>query len=85
MKTPMIHRWAGFRSGKRVLVRPCRTIERPESRISPAVIVATWIGGDGNWSDPSKWNIGLVPNNFLPATSQLLSTPDFIHFSDQDL
>ncbi len=25
--------------------------------------VATWLGGTGNWSDPTKWNIGEVPNN----------------------
>lgn len=28
-----------------------------------AQIVAHWIGGSGNWSDPSHGDIGIVPNN----------------------
>ena len=38
-------------------------IEALETRIAPAVITAMWIGGDGNWDDPSHWDIGVVPNN----------------------
>ena len=38
-------------------------IEALETRIAPAVITAMWIGGDGNWDDPSHWDIGAVPNN----------------------
>ena len=34
-----------------------------ESRIAPTAIVAHWIGGSGNWSDPAHWDIGAVPNN----------------------
>jgi hypothetical protein len=28
-----------------------------------ASVTAHWIGGSGNWSDPSNWDIGVVPNN----------------------
>ena len=26
-------------------------------------VTAHWIGGSGNWSDPTHWDIGVVPNN----------------------
>jgi hypothetical protein len=26
-------------------------------------VTAHWIGGSGNWSDPTHWDIGAVPNN----------------------
>ena len=29
----------------------------------PATLIAHWIGGSGNWSDISHWDIGKVPNN----------------------
>ena len=38
-------------------------VEPLEARISPANIVAHWIGGSGNWSDTSHWDIGAVPTN----------------------
>ena len=44
-------------------VRAFDCIELLETRIAPAVITAMWIGGDGNWDDPSHWDIGAVPNN----------------------
>ena len=28
-----------------------------------ADLVARWISGNGNWSNPANWNIGVVPNN----------------------
>ena len=39
------------------------TVEILESRVVPAVITAQWVGGNGNWSDASHWDIGVVPNN----------------------
>ena len=44
--------------------RSPRALPEPlKSRIAPAAIVAHWIGGSGNWSDPAHWDIGSVPNN----------------------
>ncbi len=51
----------GNSSTRRAQAADC--IELLESRIAPALITAVWLGGDGNWSDASKWNIGVVPNN----------------------
>ncbi|MCB1968699.1 MAG: LEPR-XLL domain-containing protein, partial [Candidatus Accumulibacter sp.] len=28
-----------------------------------AVVLAHWVGGSGNWSDPTNWDIGVAPNN----------------------
>ncbi|HVT80922.1 MAG TPA: hypothetical protein VHM90_09715, partial [Phycisphaerae bacterium] len=28
-----------------------------------AQIVSTWLGGAGNWNDPTKWSGGVVPSN----------------------
>ncbi|MCY2990994.1 MAG: malectin domain-containing carbohydrate-binding protein [Planctomycetota bacterium] len=38
-------------------------VERLEDRRMLTDIAAHWIGGDGNWSDPANWDIGVVPNN----------------------
>lgn len=35
-------------------------------------LVAHWIGGSGNWSDPTKWDIGVVPNNSGPTSHQVV-------------
>jgi hypothetical protein len=32
------------------------------------VIDATWLGGTGNWHDPTKWSGGVVPNNTATST-----------------
>lgn len=34
-----------------------------ESGAAGAQTVAHWLGGSGNWSDPAKWDLGVVPNN----------------------
>lgn len=38
-------------------------IELLENRQLLTSVVAHWIGGSGNWSDPTHWDIGVVPNN----------------------
>ena len=39
--------------------------------------VAHWIGGSGNWSDPTHWDIGVVPNNSYSKTySVVIDLPD---------
>ncbi|MBI2875411.1 MAG: LEPR-XLL domain-containing protein [Candidatus Tectomicrobia bacterium] len=38
-------------------------LEAIESQPLLSGLVAHWIGGSGNWSDPTKWDIGVVPNN----------------------
>ena len=43
--------------------RPQSCLEILEARIAPALIVAQWIGGSGKWTDPTHWDIGVVPNN----------------------
>jgi len=45
------------------IAREAAAIEPLEARISPALITATWLGGDGSWNDPSKWSTGTVPTN----------------------
>ncbi len=34
-----------------------------EALAQEATVIARWIGGSGNWSDPAHWDIGIVPNN----------------------
>jgi hypothetical protein len=36
--------------------------------------VATWLGGTGNWSDPTLWNIGEVPNNGVDTYDVYISS-----------
>src|SRR5262249_35155321 len=31
--------------------------------IAQSVESAQWIGGDGSWTDPTRWSTGTVPNN----------------------
>lgn len=38
-------------------------VELLEARVVPAALIAHWVGGSGNWSDASHWDIGRVPNN----------------------
>src|SRR5262245_58998604 len=45
-------------------------VEVLEDRLAPAQLTATWqgltppgLGGPGNWSVASNWDIGVVPNN----------------------
>jgi exo-beta-1,3-glucanase (GH17 family) len=37
--------------------------DRASSYNSGSAVTARWIGGSGNWSDPTHWDIGVVPNN----------------------
>lgn len=39
-----------------------------EPRLLLDAVVAHWIGGSGNWSDPTHWDINAVPNNSGPTT-----------------
>lgn len=38
-------------------------LEKSDSQTMSDDPVAHWIGGSGNWSDPTHWDIGVVPNN----------------------
>lgn len=40
-------------------------LESLESRIAPATVTAHWTGGSGDWTDPTHWDIGVVPDNVL--------------------
>ncbi|MEI7903327.1 MAG: hypothetical protein WCK89_24065, partial [bacterium] len=35
--------------------------------LADSIVTAHWIGGDGNWSDSTHWDIGTVPNNSGPT------------------
>jgi hypothetical protein len=42
----------------------------PVAAAAPAAAAqatATWLGGTGNWNDPTKWSGGVVPNNGTPV------------------
>jgi hypothetical protein len=32
---------------------------------------AIWLGGGGNWSQPTNWSVGVIPNN-TPQTNYLV-------------
>jgi hypothetical protein len=38
-------------------------IDQGVGNAAAASTAAHWVGGSGNWSDPSKWDTGVVPNN----------------------
>ena len=38
-------------------------LEPLEPRLLLAAEVAHWVGGAGDWSDPTHWDIGVMPNN----------------------
>jgi hypothetical protein len=37
-----------------------------------ATKTARWIGGSGNWSDATHWDIGVVPNNAAGTTYSVI-------------
>ncbi|MCM8596000.1 LEPR-XLL domain-containing protein, partial [Accumulibacter sp.] len=37
-----------------------------------SVLVASWVGGSGNWSDPTNWDIGVVPNDTATDTYEVI-------------
>jgi YD repeat-containing protein len=37
-----------------------------------AVLQARWVGGSGNWSDPTHWDIGVVPNDTATETYEVI-------------
>src|SRR5262245_49205607 len=39
------------------------TLEHLETRVAPAVVNTTWLGGVGDWSNAAQWDTGVVPNN----------------------
>lgn len=38
-------------------------LEQLEERLVLTQVPAVWIGGVGNWNEPTNWDIGVVPNN----------------------
>ena len=52
----------GAVNGKRSNRRRVTGIECLEERCCPSA-VDVWLGGAGVFSDSSKWNLGVVPNN----------------------
>ncbi|MBK7955889.1 MAG: LEPR-XLL domain-containing protein [Candidatus Accumulibacter sp.] len=41
-----------------------------------SVSLANWVGGSGNWSDPTHWDIGVVPNNTEDTSYQVVLDVD---------
>ncbi|QKS29606.1 MAG: tandem-95 repeat protein [Candidatus Accumulibacter similis] len=37
-----------------------------------AVLLARWVGGSGNWSDPTHWDIGVAPNDTATETYEVI-------------
>jgi hypothetical protein len=38
-------------------------LESLEPRLLLDALTAHWVGGSGNWSDPTNWDVGVAPNN----------------------
>ncbi len=47
-------------------------LEPLEPRILLSAVTAHWIGGSGNWSDPTHWDIGAAQNNTAGTTYQVV-------------
>jgi hypothetical protein len=53
----------------------CLTLSLPLSVAAQTTISESWLGGDGNWSRDTSWNVGVVPNNTATNSYNVLINP----------
>ncbi len=55
------------------------TCNNQEMRRHSVMVASTWIGGTGNWQDPSNWSTGLVPDG---TTDVIIGVPGNVTIPD---
>ena len=56
------------------------TAQSPGSQID-----ATWLGGSGDWTNPSNWDVGVIPNNTMSDTYRVFIDGSLMSLSDVSL